>query len=154
MNWQLHAKGWVLAVLWLAGCQTLSDVIPATSTLPPQTPGINITAPIMPGVLITHTPSKTILDAVIRERLKRKMGVKAQDTYCVIMALTVPNTKKLTEAQIVYSLYHYQAGLWLSAKVYQIVEPGTATEKILEVTPRVQTEMQQELNKIAQQFVR
>jgi hypothetical protein len=157
MNGLLYAKRFflLLSVLWLAGCQISPDrVTPLTSTLPPQTPGISITEPIMPGVLIHKGKSKAILDAVVRERLKRKMQVKVRDTYSVTMALTVPNTTKLTEAQMVYSLYRYQEGLWLSARVYQIVEPGTVTEKILDVTRRVETEMQHELNKIAKQFVR
>ena len=157
MNKHLFVRGvfLLLAVLWLAGCQITSDgVVPTTSMLSPIPAGTEITEPIMPGVWIKKGKPKVILDAVVRERLKRKMRVKAREVYALTMALTVPNTKKLTEAQMVYTLYRYQGGLWLSARVYQITEPRTPTESIVEVTLRVEKEIQQELNKIAEQFGR
>ena len=152
MNWNPLLGGFflILFVAFLTGCQTpRTNVEHTVSTETVLAPGREMTRIMLPGVFIKHMSPKAILDAVMRDRVKKKMWVKKREMYSLQMALKVPKAKKPTEALMIYTLHRYKEGLWLSAKVYQVAYPGTGRENILDVTQRVKKEVQQELNKIA-----
>jgi hypothetical protein len=112
-------------------------------------PGSVINAPLKPGITIKNHNPKTILNLAARERGKKRMRVKVRGLYFLKMALTVPKSDRPTEAQIVYALHRYHGEWWLSARAYQVAYPGTTKEAILDITGRIEVEMQNELIKIA-----
>lgn len=146
----------LIGALLLAGCQTASTpsagVVRTTSTDANSGAGTILTQPVMPGVFIQNATSKAIFDAVIRERAPKKMTIKKREAYVLKMALRVPKADKPTEAQIVYTVNRYKNGLWLSSNVYQVVNPNTPEEDILDVTGRVEAEMQAELDRVARRL--
>lgn len=149
----LFSRGFFPLLIWfwlMTGCQTLDKKVTHSLAMSENhLPGQSLTQKIFPGVLIKNSTPRVIFNAVIRERVKKRMFIKTRDTYTLKMAVRVPKAKQLTEAQMVYSLYHYAGGLWLSVKAYKIMHPGTQQEHILDLTSTVQKEVQQELNKIA-----
>lgn len=143
-----------MGLLGLAACQNVAHQerdypVSAASTLPP---GSRIAEKLMPGVLIENVKARTILDAVVRERLKKRMKVKKREAYSLTMTIQVPNTRNFTEAKMIYTLYPYQNGLWLTARVYQVTDPGNKTEAVLDVTHKAGKELQLELEKIAEKW--
>ena len=145
-----------VGLLGLAACQNVSHQernypVSAASTLPP---GSRIPEKLMPGILIQNVKARVILDAVVRERLKKRMVVKKRETYSLTMTIQVPNTRSSTEAKMVYTLYAYQNGLWLTARVYQVTEPGNKAETVFDVTHKAGKELQLELEKIAEKWTK
>lgn len=143
-------------LLGLAGCQggfyqNGNYPVSAPTTL---SPGSRITEKLMPGVLIEGVKPKVILDTAMRERLKKGMIVDKKDAYSLSMTITVPNVQKPTEAKMVYTLYPYQQGLWLTTRVYQVTEPGTDAEISIDVTHKAGREVQLELKKIAEKWLK
>lgn len=151
----LLAKGllcWIL--VGLTGCTSYQNETYPVSAPTPLRPGSRISHKLMPGVLIKGIKAKVILDTAMRERLKKRMVLDKRDAYSLTMTIKVPDVRKLTEAKMVYTLYPYQDGLWLTARVLQVTNPGTDRETNMDLSHKAGKELQLELNKIAEKWVK
>lgn len=147
----------LLSILGFAACQTSSSQYSyPVSKVTHVVPGGQITEKIMPGVRLASQKAgvlvkpKLIFDEVIRSRTNKRMQLVRKEPYTLTMKIKVARAKIPTEARMVYSLYRYEQGFWLTARAYQVLHPGRGQESLIDVTSQVAKEIQLELNRIAE----
>ncbi|WP_152969069.1 hypothetical protein [Amantichitinum ursilacus] len=156
-----HAGVALVAALILAGCASTSSPTTASTAhsgnvitpVPlgqplPDTKLPKVTA--APSVLIAGRPAAAILDDVVKYRTGKGMTLRNRSSNKAEFAQTIPNAKQPTEARMVYLLAPVNGGLQLSARVFQVSYPGTAREKVAEITGVVADKLNQELGGYAQ----
>ncbi|GGP27746.1 hypothetical protein [Silvimonas amylolytica] len=98
-----------------------------------------------PTVLITGRKPQAILDDIVKFRTGKGMSVRSRSSMRVEFAESVPNASQPTEARMLYLLSPASKGLNLSARVFQVSYPGTARERVAEVTSVVADKLSKEL---------
>ncbi|WP_188705992.1 hypothetical protein [Silvimonas iriomotensis] len=98
-----------------------------------------------PTVLITGRKPQAILDDIVKFRTGKGMSVRSRSSMKVEFAESVPNASQPTEARMLYLLSPTSKGLNLSARVFQVSYPGTARERVAEVTSVVADKLSKEL---------
>ena len=150
----------IVCAALLAGCATQPAATqsasspPATITTTPGTqplPETKLPAAVAtPSVLIAGRQPRDVIDDIVKYRTGRGMKVRTRSNTKVEFAETVTKAKEPTEARMVYQLAPVKGGLQLSARVFQVSYPGTASEKVAEITSVVAEKLNQELPGYAQ----
>ncbi|WP_035057885.1 hypothetical protein [Andreprevotia chitinilytica] len=145
------------ALSLFAGCATQTGPGPKPSTTTPSTtaPGTTPTptpAPSRPSpelqppsVLIQNRTPQAILEDIVKYRTGRGMTVTTKTANRVEFSMTVQKVKVPTEARIRYLLTASGGGQLLSARVFQVANPGTTKEQITEITNDVAQQLDREL---------
>jgi hypothetical protein len=120
---------------------------PAATTVKPVAPVAptikeNQTAP---SIIIKSRSSKAITEDIIRYRTSKGMKVRNKTSLNLEFMMVMSNTTIPTEARMVYALNQTEHGWRLSARVYQITNPGSQQEKVKEITAAVSDKLIEEL---------
>lgn len=144
----------LVASVLLAACATPPEsssggrpgVGNASSPTEAQLPQTKLPAPgQVPSVRITGRTAQAVLDDIVKFRTGKGMNVRNRSAMRVEFAEVVTTAKQPTEARMVYMLSPASGGLNLSARVFQVSYPGTAKERVAEITGVVSDKLGKEL---------
>ena len=136
--------------LLLAACATPpsdnSAKAPVTGGTPQPVPETKLPAAgPAPTVLISGRKPQAILDDIVKYRTGKGMKLRNRTSMKVEFAETITSASQPTEARMVYLLSPGAKGLNLSARVFQVSYPGTARERVAEITSVVADKLSREL---------
>lgn len=135
----------VISVAILAGCAT-----------PPQrlaTPSGN------PEIVIPNTTRKQVIDKIVAAKLEKGMQVKSVNDYGVVVGKKVDSSfmasflygsryDSTPEARITYSVVETAGGVRVFSRTEMVTNPGSAYERVSDVTQNLSGEMQGELEQL------
>ncbi|WP_159666780.1 hypothetical protein [Andreprevotia sp. IGB-42] len=144
----------MLAAALLAACAAPGT--PGTNTTPgkPAAPAVPTPLPTParpspeaqpPSVTIQGRAAAAVLDDIVRYRTGRGMTLKIRTGNRVEFTMPVQKTKVPTEARMRYLLTPVSGNLQLSARVFQVLNPGTGREQVNEITNEVASQLEREL---------
>ncbi|SMC26879.1 hypothetical protein SAMN02745857_02640 [Andreprevotia lacus DSM 23236] len=103
-----------------------------------------------PSATINGRSANAVLDDIVRYRTGRGMTLKVRTGNRVEFSMQVQKVKVPTEARMRYQLTTVNGALQLSARVFQVLNPGTSREQINEITNDVAGQLEHELSGYAQ----
>ncbi|XZG70067.1 hypothetical protein ACTSKR_15685 [Chitinibacteraceae bacterium HSL-7] len=143
----------ICAALLLAACTTPSINTGPVTVTPTPGPSDAVTEVEVqqmknaPSVQIDGRSVEAIFADVEKYRVGRGMNVVSKSRKHIEFSAVVARAKVPTQARVRYLLVKSGSGFKLSARAYQISNPGAAKEKTADITSAVATKLQQELEK-------
>ncbi len=116
----------------------------ATDTKPVVTPAPKTTQSA-PSIIIKSRSSKAITEDIISYRTAKGMKIRSKANLRLEFMMMMSNTKVPTEARMQYVLSQAEDGWRVTARVYQITNPGNQKEKVQEITAAVSDKLTEEL---------
>jgi hypothetical protein len=125
----------------LSACSS-NPAAPSSKPVEPTPAAANQTAP---SIIIQSRSSKAITEDIIRYRTSKGMKIRSKSTLRLEFMMMMSNTKSPTEARMSYVLNQTESGWRVTARVYQITNPGSQQEKVQEITAAVSDKLTEEL---------
>jgi hypothetical protein len=146
---RLHLAIIVVVISFVAGCAA-----------PPQrlaTPSGN------PEIVIPNAARKLVIDKIVASKLEKGMQVKSVNDYGVVVGKKIEDSTmaaflygsrydSIPEARITYNLVEAADGLRVFSRSEIVTNPGSAYERVTNITNSVSGQMQTELEQLKASF--